>query len=303
MTSPLSITLAAQPASVSASRRFVRGVVEAVAAITSLIDDAVLVTSELVANAVLHAGGPITVEVTVDEGPPARIRVDVHDDSPVVPAVRHYGPGASTGRGLALVSRLADRWGVEPSSSTGKAVWVELVVADAPSDAVALQETVMQSPPPPAGTGAVPTRYLEVPVHLYLRLQEQNDAVLRELELLAFAADHDGDLDPSPDLVEVTERARRFFNLAREGFRREVLQAAAKGRTSIDLEGLSDPSALVPSAEFVALFERAEELAARGELLVGPAPEGVGRLRRWFVAEMSRQLVEGRPPAPFVSEG
>jgi anti-sigma regulatory factor (Ser/Thr protein kinase) len=299
------VLLAAQPASVSAARRFVRRLVDeaAVDGVTDdLVDDAILVASELVANAVLHAGGPIGLDVEVDDGPPARLRIEVSDESPVAPTIRDYGSGASTGRGLALVARLAARWGVDAGEPSGKSVWAELV-ADNDSSQVSAASSSLEAPErvtPPAGSTA--TQFLGVPVDVYLRLQEQNDAILRELELLAFTADHAGDLDPSPELVEVIERSRQYFNVTREGFRREVLAAMDRGVDRVDLVGLWDLAAVVPSADFVGLFERAEELAERGELLIRPADAEVYALRRWFVREMSRQLLEGEPPEPFTAQ-
>jgi anti-sigma regulatory factor (Ser/Thr protein kinase) len=294
------VVLAAQPASVSAARRFVRQLLEDQGH-DALVDDGQLVVSELVANAVLHAGGPITLEADFEDGPPARLRVQVADGSPLSPTIRDYGTGASTGRGLALVARLSAGWGVVPVEPIGKAVWAELVddeaaASDAPSPAVTSLEAPTPAAPP---EGATPTQFRRVPVDVYLRLQEQNDAVLRELELLAFTADHAGDLDPSPELVEVIERSRRYFNVTREGFRREVLAAQERGETHVDLVGMWDVAAVVPSADFVGLFERAEELAADGELLIRPADAEVYALRRWFVREMSRQLLEEEPPEPF----
>lgn len=295
-----SIVLAAQPASVSAARRFVRQLLDDQGH-DALVDDGLLIVSELVANAVLHAGGPVTLDVRFEHGPPARLRVDVADGSPVSPTIRKYGAGASTGRGLALVARLAGSWGVVPVEPGGKAVWAELVddaaaVSAAPTPAATTIEPPPRAEPP---DGATPTRFLRVPVDVYLRLQEQNDAVLRELELLAFTADHQGDVEPSSELVEVIERSRRYFNVTREGFRREVLEAQARGETHVDLVGLWDVAAVVPSADFVGLFERAEELAAEGQLLIRPADPEVHALRRWFVQEMSRQLLEEEPPEPF----
>jgi anti-sigma regulatory factor (Ser/Thr protein kinase) len=298
------IVLAAQPAGVSAARRFVRAMIEELgAAAEALLDDAVLLTSELVANAVLHAGGPIGVDVELEPGPPARIRIEVSDDSPVSPTIRDYGSGASTGRGLALVARLASRWGVDPVEPAGKAVWAELVDDGVDHSEVTPAATSIDTPvnsPPPAGERG--TRFLGVPVDVYLRLQEQNDAVLRELELLAFTADHAGDVDPSPELVEVIERSRRYFNVTREGFRKEVLAASRRGEDTVDLVGLWDAASVVPAADYVALFERAEELAERGELLIRPADPKVHRLRRWFVEEMSRQLLDREEARPFAAQ-
>jgi anti-sigma regulatory factor (Ser/Thr protein kinase) len=295
------IALAAQPASVAAARRFVRTTVADVVGDHALLDDAVLIVSELVANAVLHARGLVAVAVEVAPGPPVAYRIEVADDSPSAPAVRDYGEGASTGRGLAVIARLATRWGIVPVEPSGKAVWVELVDDDtrAAGEATDPESTLAPAPSDGDRPGARPVAFLGVPVVDYLRLQEQNDAVFRELELLAFTADHAGDVDPSPDLVAVIERARAFSNQSRDRFRQEIQEALARGDEIVDFHRLTDPSGLAPAAEFVDLFESAEELAARGELLVAPPDDTVRRLRRWFVAEMSRQLLEELPPEPF----
>ena len=287
--------MAAQPASVSAARRFVRGVLGP-GALPSLVDDAALVVTELVSNAVLHAGGPITLSASVAHDGSA-VRLEVADTSPVPPVLREYGNVASTGRGLTLVARLASRWGIEPADS-GKRVWVEIGTA---GTSTLTEPASTVSEPERAGEDRHPVRFLGVPVPVYLRLQEQNDAVLRELELLAFTADHAGHIDPSPELVAVIERSRQYFSLTREGFRSEVAAAAERGETAIDLEGTASISGLVPAADLVGLFEQAEELSARGELLIGPPPPDVAHLRRWFVEELSSQLLDNRAPRPYSS--
>jgi anti-sigma regulatory factor (Ser/Thr protein kinase) len=86
-----------------------------------LVGDAVLLTSELVSNAVLHAATPFQVEISVD-GP---IRVVVRDGSADPPLVQQAGPDEPGGRGLFLVHSLATRWGYEVTP-TGKSVWFEL---------------------------------------------------------------------------------------------------------------------------------------------------------------------------------
>ena len=80
---------------------------------------------------------------------------------------------------------------------------------------------------------------------------------------------------------------------------RPVAVAAERGESVIDLDGMVALTGLVPAADLVALFEEAEELARQGELLIGPADDDVARLRRWFVEELTAQLLEGRPPEPF----
>ena len=288
--------LAAQPASVSAARRFVRNVLGG--SPPALVDDAALVVTELVANAVLHAGGPITLAVEVATEV-AAVRIGVEDPSPIPPVHREYGSVASTGRGLTLVARLARRWGVE-RAEPGKRVWAELALAPAgPREAGPFNEPASTMAEGRPEDDAVAIRFEGVPVPVYLRLQEQNDAVLRELELLAFTADHAGQLDPSSELADVIERSRRYFNLTREGFRTEVARAAERGETTIDLEGRSSAVVVGPAADLVSLFEQAEELARTGELLITPAEDDVRRLRRWFVDELTRQLLDGRPPGRY----
>jgi hypothetical protein len=93
-----------------------------------LFDDAQLLTSELVSNAVEHAGGKGRV---VDVGP-ALVRISVTDGDARLPVMREGAPGDVGGRGLRIVHRLATRWGVdERRDATGKTVWFELSV---PSD-------------------------------------------------------------------------------------------------------------------------------------------------------------------------
>jgi anti-sigma regulatory factor (Ser/Thr protein kinase) len=295
-------TLAAQPASVAAARRLVRETLAEASIDADFADDVLLATSELVANAVLHAGGPVRVRLLVTVEPPASVRIEVGDESPVLPSLREYEADASTGRGLALVARLASRWGIEAApaatSRVGKLVWCELRAADDTAD----RPDPLSRMAPPAlvdGPDAKTVHFLGVPVDVYLRLQEQNDGVLRELALLAFTADLDGEIDPSPELLDVIARSRQYFNVQREGFRREVGVAAAAGEVVIDLSSRYSPSVVLPAADYVDLFERAEELAGRDEMLIAPAEPVVAKLRRWFIAEMSAQLLEKRPPQPF----
>ncbi|MEA3078135.1 MAG: hypothetical protein QOF60_3043 [Actinomycetota bacterium] len=295
-------TLAAQPASVAAARRLARDVLAEASIDDELAADVVLATSELVANAVLHAGGPVRVRLSVRVDPTVAVRVEVGDESPVPPSLREYEPDASTGRGLGLVARLASRWGIEAApvatSRVGKLVWCELRAADDTADRPD-PLSHMAAPEHVDAPDAQTVRFLAVPVDVYLRLQEQNDGVLRELALLAFTADLAGEIDPSPELLDVIERSRQYFNVQREGFRREVGVAAVAGEVVIDLAGRYSPSVVGPAADYVDLFERAEDLAGRDEMLIAPADPVVAKLRRWFIAEMSGQLLEKRPPQPF----
>jgi anti-sigma regulatory factor (Ser/Thr protein kinase) len=87
-----------------------------------VIPDAELLVSELVTNAVLHARSASRVTI---ERQGTTLRISVFDTSPTRPRLRNYGPEAVTGRGLLLVDRISDRWGVE-QMPTGKRVWFEI---------------------------------------------------------------------------------------------------------------------------------------------------------------------------------
>ena len=89
-----------------------------------VLDDALLLTSELVTNAVRHATGDI--ECFLWAGPEA-IRVEVSDQSPDYPVPTVASPDALSGRGLQIVAALATRWGAAPDPSrSGKTVWFEI---------------------------------------------------------------------------------------------------------------------------------------------------------------------------------
>jgi len=88
----------------------------------AFVRDAELVASELATNAVVHAGSCFTVAVRPKDG---GALISVRDGSPLQPVVRDDEPDAMSGRGLRLVSLLADAWGVE-REDPGKIIWAAL---------------------------------------------------------------------------------------------------------------------------------------------------------------------------------
>lgn len=94
------------------------------------VETAVLLVSEVVTNAILHARTPLVLDV-LDSG--SEVRVEVRDGSPAHPRIHAFSRTSATGRGLRLLDRLAERWGVEVDpASGGKVVWF---VVGLPSDA------------------------------------------------------------------------------------------------------------------------------------------------------------------------
>jgi anti-sigma regulatory factor (Ser/Thr protein kinase) len=86
------------------------------------IADAVLLTvSELVTNVVMHSGDGGVVKAW-NPSLDGCLRVEVEDHSPIPPVVG--GEVTIGGRGLLIVDRTADAWGVEPRPA-GKVIWAE----------------------------------------------------------------------------------------------------------------------------------------------------------------------------------
>jgi serine phosphatase RsbU (regulator of sigma subunit)/anti-sigma regulatory factor (Ser/Thr protein kinase) len=116
--------------SVARARRFVRQSLEESGA-GDLADETVLAASELVTNAVVHAGTPVQVAVDVD----ARgVRLEVQDQHPnrALPlGVENPDVDAEHGRGLLIASVVARSWGVDYSAGA-KRVWLRVERGEPP---------------------------------------------------------------------------------------------------------------------------------------------------------------------------
>lgn len=134
-----------EPAAAAAARRFVRDTLRLwdltgrSARQDALVDDAVLLTSELVTNAVLHAGTPVQVTCRLLGDRPAHAAVEIavldRRPAPLHPDLRYPVPEAAertSGRGLQLPYELASAWGVTYARAA-KAVWFRLGLAEAAS--------------------------------------------------------------------------------------------------------------------------------------------------------------------------
>jgi anti-sigma regulatory factor (Ser/Thr protein kinase) len=97
------------------------------------LDVVTLLVSEVVTNAIVHAG--TDVEVSVELKPDA-VRIEVSDEAVGLPAPRDATDEETSGRGLALVEALASEWGVD-SRPEGKVVWFEVPRLDGPAAAEA----------------------------------------------------------------------------------------------------------------------------------------------------------------------
>jgi serine phosphatase RsbU (regulator of sigma subunit) len=87
------------------------------------VNAAVLLAGELVSNAIRYTTRPISVRLLRTD----TLLCEVTDDDHHLPVVCEPDEDSESGRGLFLVSRIADRWGAS-HTATGKAVWFELLL-------------------------------------------------------------------------------------------------------------------------------------------------------------------------------
>lgn len=107
------------PSSARAARHFVDGAL-ADGGFTGDVDTVLLLVSEVVSNAVRHAGTPFDLTLQLD-GP--NVTITVFDASLEPALVKEPTADATSGRGMYIVEQLADRWGMERTADGGKAVW------------------------------------------------------------------------------------------------------------------------------------------------------------------------------------
>lgn len=98
------------------------------------LDDILIVSGELVANAVEHGRGEVSVHVGITEA--GDVVVSVTDSNVLLPRLLPQDPQAPRGRGLLIVDSLASEWGTGPTAS-GKVVWARFAVSPTASSQTA----------------------------------------------------------------------------------------------------------------------------------------------------------------------
>jgi anti-sigma regulatory factor (Ser/Thr protein kinase) len=132
--------------SVGAARTFVAALM--VGTPDSVRDSVALMVSELATNALIHAAGGFDVSV---ERSDSTVSVSVSDRGEGTPVLQAPPSSEPHGRGLRIVDKLADDWGVSPLSDgdrRGKTVWFRLALR--PSD---VGELVNSGDVPPLDLG------------------------------------------------------------------------------------------------------------------------------------------------------
>ena len=240
------------------------------------VETATLLASEVVTNAIVHAG--TVIELHVEAGR-SGVRVSVQDGSNAAPAQRHYGRISTTGRGLAMVELLATQHGTEPTPAGGKSVWFEVGAPPAESPA----RNRGADPRPAASPAAsLPVTLRNLPVPLAQAWQQHADALLREYTLSRW------DEDAATPAAPADDRA------AHEGF--AVLASAFE---PVAAQDWTAPSAQVDFAieaeqldSFAALdvvLDHVIGLAEQGLTLAPPIQPEIRTFRRWVVQQVTSQ--------------
>lgn len=287
-----SVRLPGDARSVSEARRVVR---EALVrhAEEAFIDDALLCVSEVVTNALLHAGGDLVVSL---RGAREGVRIGVRDTS----AVPAFGPrglvsafgdetddggleleaDATTGRGLLIVMAVATALG-ETLDEHGKTVWFELTRAAGASSGgsrYVVQEGVL---PITSADGRTRVRLLGVPPRVAVATNTHLDALAREARL------HPG--LTSSRLADAIGAFRRRYPTLDEAVA-IARRAAARGEDRVDLDLEVDAEGARRLEEVGVLLAETEALAAAGGLLSRTPSPDVVTFRRWLLDQVRSQI-------------
>jgi anti-sigma regulatory factor (Ser/Thr protein kinase) len=261
-----------------------------------LLDDAVLLASEVVTNVLLHTVNAPALGVT-REG--AGIRVTVADGSSTPPRHRPHAAGATTGRGMELLQDLADDWGWNFVPG-GKVVW--FVVGNGHAAGRHPAGPVTESVASPMGryagaadgTGTtVRVELLGVPVRVLAAAREHHDSVMREFRLLALAGPPDGREVPAR-LVELTRELGVRYSAARARPDAEVDRALEQGLDTIDLVYQVAPTVVDGARTLETLMAEADEFCRSAQLITLPRTPSIIRFSTWYLGQFVDQ-VAGRP--------
>jgi anti-sigma regulatory factor (Ser/Thr protein kinase) len=121
------LTLASLPSAPSYGRLLVQHQLSAWG-IAHIIEEAQLVTSELLTNAVQASADPATIQLRLALAEGTSLLIEVRDGNPAPPVLKAAAGDHEGGRGLMIVDALCARWGYYYPARHGKAVWAELLI-------------------------------------------------------------------------------------------------------------------------------------------------------------------------------
>jgi serine phosphatase RsbU (regulator of sigma subunit)/anti-sigma regulatory factor (Ser/Thr protein kinase) len=278
------------------ARELVRQQLDAFA-LGDLADDAQLVASELVTNAILHGGGCSSVRVARCVG---GVRIEVGDRRPAPPLLGASNTEGMTGRGIRVVTRVASRWGVEPRDG-GKVVWAE-VTGMPPAAGAARIDRVG-----PARGEALDSSHKfhvvlgEVPTDLLIAAKSHVDNLVREFALAASGERSGMSAEVVPHLRALIDTVSHRFSEARESIKRQALAALAAGAEHTRLELDLGADAADAGEDYLEALDSIDAFCRAARLLTLETPPQHRVFRRWYVEELVAQLraqARGEPAPP-----
>ena len=268
---------------------------------SDLIDDATLIATELVANAVMHARTEMSLTVHPSG---AGVRVTVTDSSNIMPRWTPASTSATAGRGLLLVERLSSRWAFEPLPDGGKSVWAEIDAASASPDDSSPDELLELWPDEPWPTSAVTDAdavvevAVDTDVAAMLASRAHTEELVRDLQLTLLNAAASSapteSIQPVVDLARRLDSANEVFHEARRQMYNQTVSAHKHGqaRTTLRLKLHRSDAAL--ALQWLQALDDADVLAASGALLLAPFPPELTAFRRHYIAAIVEQLDPAR---------
>jgi len=281
-----------RPSSVSEARERVAGLLRD-AGREELVETAVLLTSEVVTNALLHAGTDMHIAATLDE---SGLSVQVRDGSPHLPSPRRYAATSGTGRGLLMLEAMVDDWGVTRHRD-GKTVWFRISGPESlfPDP---VEPTNNRSARARARHDNVAVELRNMPLLLHAAWQEHAEALLREYLLASL------DVQSGTDPIQVHADATDAIAVLEEHIPRagvtmvpdELMDDAVEPRVSARLIELPMPAASVAHFETLdRAIEAALDLSREGLVLTPPTQPEVQAFRRWLCRQVLTQASGGSP--------
>jgi serine phosphatase RsbU (regulator of sigma subunit) len=274
---------------------------------TDLADDVALVVTELVTNAVLHAGGCASVEVLpVGEG----LRVEVADNSPNPPVYGRPSEDALTGRGIRLVAAISARWGVDSRPEGGKVVWAEVTGEGAGADPSLSEADLLAMWGDDLDLGdREPRHHIElgdIPTDLLLAAKSHVENVAREFALASAGAKAGVTAEVPPHLISLLGALDRFVD-TRLSIKRQALEALDRGALTTRLQLDLPLSAAAAAEEYLDALDEIDAYCRAARLLTLETPPQHRIFRQWYVGELVTQLraaaagVQQPPTQPFES--